>query len=667
MRAQDCPVEWGVIPRQDLEMKRYEPDTNASAVILCDYIETCVNNDLGLDSQRHVRIKILNENGYSWATETIRLYLGDEDDRMGDIEGTTYFLDKDGLVQKKELEKGDIIKEKEDEHHSIVRFTMPRLVPGCIIEYTYTIHYASLWSVPDWSFQASEPVLWSEYRLRYPKAITFNGIKKGYESFTIDEVLEKTQLFFGKAKNYLGQTSAACYERRMVMKNVPALRGEPYITTLKDYYTGIDMQFSGYFNNYSGVTNVLDTWSRFVDDHAEEYAKIIDQTGSLKKQTDAIIKDSESPEEKVRAIYTWISQSITCDGRWGLYPGKSVNEILETKKGTSADIAVLFISMLQYINIPACPVILSTRENGKIQELYPIVAQFNHVIVQAQVGTKSVLLDATNPVRPPEILPANILGVKGLLIQEKNVQWVEIPSVTQHVTISLSTLFIEPDGSIHGSLETKCQGYANVEVRQKLREKKDLKVIEDEFNTESSGFTVDSAVVEGKDSLEQPIVLHAEVQSSSYSQTTDSLMYINPCVLKRLKANPFKSQNRKFDIDYGYCRNNFSVTKIFIPKGYELRERPRSLMLSAAKGDVGYTRMMDADSALVQMIIRFEVKRPVVKAQWYREIKELYANIVSAESEQIILAKKKEPTSLMQQQSKSAPAAKTKTKRAKTK
>ena len=72
--------------------------------MLYDYIETFVNDNLGLDSERHVRIKILNEKGYEWATKTERLYIDDEEDRISDIEGVTYYLDKDGKQQEKELD-----------------------------------------------------------------------------------------------------------------------------------------------------------------------------------------------------------------------------------------------------------------------------------------------------------------------------------------------------------------------------------------------------------------------------------------------------------------------------------------------------------------------------------------------------------------------------------
>ena len=46
--SQDAPITWGDIPRADLEMKSYEPDSNASAVILCDYGESHYNDLLNM-------------------------------------------------------------------------------------------------------------------------------------------------------------------------------------------------------------------------------------------------------------------------------------------------------------------------------------------------------------------------------------------------------------------------------------------------------------------------------------------------------------------------------------------------------------------------------------------------------------------------------------------
>ena len=69
--TQSPPITWGDIPRADLEMKSFPKDTNASAVVLCDYGESYFNDDLNIVFNRHVRIKILTTKGYEWGTASI--------------------------------------------------------------------------------------------------------------------------------------------------------------------------------------------------------------------------------------------------------------------------------------------------------------------------------------------------------------------------------------------------------------------------------------------------------------------------------------------------------------------------------------------------------------------------------------------------------------------
>ncbi|HTR82188.1 MAG TPA: DUF3857 domain-containing protein, partial [Bacteroidota bacterium] len=163
--AQDPPMEWGVIPKVDLEMKSYDPDPDAAAVILCDYGESSFNDDLNLVFKKHMRIKILTAKGYDWGTQSIVIHSSTPKEFIRDIEGVTYWLGENGEVEKKELESSDIFTENIDANRTQYRFTLPALKPGCIVEFRYSISTDNWALVHDWEFQYSEPVFWSEYRL----------------------------------------------------------------------------------------------------------------------------------------------------------------------------------------------------------------------------------------------------------------------------------------------------------------------------------------------------------------------------------------------------------------------------------------------------------------------------------------------------------------------
>ncbi len=69
----------------------------------------------------------------------------------------------------------------------------------------------------------------------------------------------------------------------------------------------------------------------------------------------------------------------------------------EEKKGNVADINLLLTALCRHQGLEASPVILSTRTNGYAVEDYPLLSDYNYVIVRVQLNGKDYLLDASRP------------------------------------------------------------------------------------------------------------------------------------------------------------------------------------------------------------------------------------------------------------------------------
>ncbi|HEY6953534.1 MAG TPA: transglutaminase domain-containing protein, partial [Bacteroidota bacterium] len=388
--AQDPPVEWGIIPKADLEMKSFPADPNASALILCDYGDTKFDNELDLVFTQYLRVKILTTKGYDWGTKSVVLTTEDGAERIRDIEGATYSLDDNGAVVTAILDKKDIFEEKADGKHTRYRFTLPGLKPGCVIEMRYTTVSKYMSDVPDWVFQSSEPVRWSEYRLTSPKQIVYTVVTNGFEPYAVNELKDVSLAFTGVASSYLGGTLQQGVMARWVLKNAPALREEPFTTTVQDYVNKIDVQLSRYTFAGEGTREVLRTWPSLLKEllDSRNFGNKIDVTRAVRKQTEAITASCRTPEEKMKAIYNWVSTSVVWTGQDRIFADQDVNDVLDTKKGSNAEMTFLLLSMLKSAGIEAAPVLLSTRSHGKSQEIYPILGQFNYVLSRATIGNQ---------------------------------------------------------------------------------------------------------------------------------------------------------------------------------------------------------------------------------------------------------------------------------------
>ncbi len=640
VKAQDSPIEWGEVPMEDLLMTTFPGDSNASAVILCDFGESRLNNDINIEFTRLLRIKILNEKGYDLATHSISLYTEDDEEALEDIEAVTYKLDENGEITENELDDDNIFEEEVSDTRTNYKFTMPALSPGCIIDIKYSIKASNLTFLRDWTFQWEEPVVWSEYRVIMPRTIAYAFVSMGYEQWAIKENTETTQAFMGNAAAYFGGNIVNCNQYRWVVKNIPALRDVPYITTLSDYQNRVQAQLAGYAVRGVGMKRVLQSWDTVVEELREhhDFGDKIDVTGDVEDLTAEITKGLQTPKEKLEAVYNWVTKSIVWDGRQRVFANDEADDVLEYKKGNSADITFLLLSMLRSAGIEGEPMILSTRGNGKIQSLYPIISQFNLTIARVKVGSETFFIDATSPLRPLSQLPEKILNVRALVIKEGPLEWQDIRSSETDDEKGVVNVHINEDGTLTADAEMMYGIYTGLSLRDDLKDETDVDLAKDLFDTESTGLEIDSVQISNKEDIVSPLIVRAWFSSPGYIQKGGDMMYFNPILVDRTKDNPFKAEKRDFPIDYSYPRSETVVTNVYFPVSYELKEKYESKNFGSS--DFTYKReLVDTDGG-VQIISKFNIKKPEIKSLHYERLKEFYGRKISSDAAMMVLGLK---------------------------
>jgi hypothetical protein len=635
------PMKWGEIPMADLQMKSFPKDTNATALILGDYGESFFDDNLNIVYKRHLRVKILTSRGYEWATHSVTLFTEKRTESISDIEGVTYRLDENGDIIRNKLNESDIFKEAYNDKWTRFRFTLPALQPGCIIEMRYTVKTTNPVLMREWVFQHNEPVRWSEYRVRFPKRIAYSGILQGYENFAVKEQEEVTQVFSGAAESFLGSPMPKCYQWRWVLKDAPAIRKEPFITTTDDYVNKVKLQLSGYARPEGNIEKVLEDWPALVKEllDRKDYYGRIEETSEVGDLAEKITMGINDPEEKLKAIYNWLRSSIVWSGEERVFPEQNPDDLLESKKGNNADITVLLLSLLKSAGIMGEPVILSTRENGRVLDLYPVISQFNYVIARINVGSKSFLLDATDPYRPMSLLPEKVLDTKGLVLNDENIQWIDIQSGTTSLNTSLVMLTVSEDGSVAGNFQKVITDYSLLNLRQELGGKKEVEVARENFETERLGISIDSVAFSFKEEPVLSVTISSTFSSNSYAQKNGSIIYINPQVADRIWQNPFKSEIRRYPVDYGYKRKTSTTVIIKFPEGYELKEKLKDISIYGGNKDFSFKRLSEIQGNTLFLKSSIGISSTQIGPEFYEQLRTFYEKIVSAESEQIVLSR----------------------------
>lgn len=125
-------------------------------------------------------------------------------------------------------------------------------------------------------------------------------------------------------------------------------------------------------------------------------------TDELKAQTDRIIAEAKTPEEKIRLIYTYVStrtRYIGIDLGIGRYQPHTAMTVFENQYGDCKDKDTLLEAMLQSAGFTTAPALIGAGVD--LSPDIPSPGFFNHVITTvAQPGGSTIWLDST-----PELSP----------------------------------------------------------------------------------------------------------------------------------------------------------------------------------------------------------------------------------------------------------------------
>ena len=178
----------GKVTIQELNQKKHATDTSAVAAILFSkgksFIEYTNTDGFVLISEIEYKIKIYKKEGLNWANKEIAYYVGGTSKESASINKATTYNLVNGKIEKTKLNGEGEFKEDVNKNWNSLKFTMPNVKEGSIIEYKYTIKSKYFSNLQDWRFQQIIPVDYSEYKTIIPEYFSYNFYTRG--SFKLD-------------------------------------------------------------------------------------------------------------------------------------------------------------------------------------------------------------------------------------------------------------------------------------------------------------------------------------------------------------------------------------------------------------------------------------------------------------------------------------------------
>ena len=107
-----------------------------------------------------------------------------------------------------------------------------------------------------------------------------------------------------------------------------------------------------------------------------------------------------------------------------------------------------------------------------------------------------------------------------------------------------------------------------------------------------------------------------------------------------MKENPFKSETRKYPVDYGYNKESVIVTKLLIPDNFALKELPKPVEIKLPDNSAGFRYESKISGNEITITSSLNINKPVFIFNEYSNLRGLYNQMIKKHSEPVILKKK---------------------------
>jgi transglutaminase-like putative cysteine protease len=635
--AQTYSKEFGKVGKDEVELQSCNFDKSAEAIVLFDIAKSrFVDTDKGLSIlfERATRIKIFAESGLNWAEIEVPFYTdGDYLEEVTDIEASTYNFE-DGQLTLTKLDPSQCQVEKINKYWSNKKFALPNVKPGSIIEYRYKIHTPDVFKLHDWEFQWKIPNMYSEYQVLMTPFYTYTWLLQGASKFDYQSTEKQKGLprYFAGIEYYeLNNT--------FVMKDIPAFKDEEFITSINDYIMKIDFQLSKIYYPSGSTRDIQTTWPKMVEDllKSEEFGKYLKKSAKAFKKVispDSILNKSD--QEKFNYVLNYVKANYNWNKIRGKYTTKTVNELMKEKVGSCADINLFTIGLLNAAGIEAYPVIISTRDNGKIKYDYPFSHFFNYVIVMARFDNKTILSDATEILCANDRIPTRCINDKGLIIKDGDVEWTILEcnyASTQQMSMQINKIDTV-NLTQYVKIQSSTNEYLGLYMRNNYGE--NIEKIKEHIN-EDEGITLIDSTIVVKNQLDKKKSYILTYDVAFPVEKINGKIYLSPFLSEIMSDNPLKQNSRSYPIDMTYPERRVYSSTIEIPEGYKLDFVPAGTKTSDKLVDMEYNVVQNENKIVITFGYCF--KKSVYAAEDYGKLKFYFNQIVRKGSEKVVLSK----------------------------
>ena len=636
LSAQAQNLKFGKPTDDELKMTVYAEDPEADAVELCRLVDVSyayLNSGFKVFYRVKCRLKVLKPEGKRVADQTITYRISESSKSVREIvtglKATAYNLEGDNVVKTK-MESSMTNEEMLDKYQKVVKFSVPQVKVGTVIEYEYKLESDFYWDLYDWYAQSDVPVQYTRYDLAYPEWLQFNIEETGVNH--IDRQVSKGNMNFGGGESV--NTKVYVFEGR----NLPALKDDGFVWHAADYGNKVTHELGGITIPGALYKNYTQTW----EDIDRMLLSDSDFGGRLKKSSpfkteiasSGILSISDK-RERIAAVYQMLKNKVRWNGYYAFW-GKPATKVLSEGTGTNADINFLLINMLQDAGIESFPVVLRNRTRGVLPLSHASLKYLTSFVVGVQ-DTDSTLLFIDGSVEDGylNVLPPTLLVSRARVINKNGTgYWVNI----QNGASGDETTVVEGSLNANGLMTCKKRRILLKETAASLR--KEWRTAKDSMEMiskiqERDGIEVINYKLDGKTEF-SPKVTETMEFTKQFDATGDKI-YINPLVTAPMKESPFTDAARILPVEFPFVQSESVSVVINLPEGYQVEEMPKPFALKM--NGLTVQVLGTVNGSRIQMRYKTTIEKTFYTQEEYQELKSFFDQLVEHANYMLVVKK----------------------------
>ena len=574
-------LKWGKPTDQELQMTEYAADKDADAVVLCQMTKVYynfVNGDFKVTYQVSSRLKVLKPDGKRVADRNIVYYENETNRRRREIvtglKATAYNLEGGKLVKTK-MEHSMVNEERLDKNQVLLKFSVPQVKVGTVIEYEYRIESDLFYDIRDWYAQSDIPVLYTSYDLSIPEWFKFNIEQTGVNHLESKTSEQSMTLFFnGESENI------ETHEQTFTGHNLPALKGDDYVWCAEDYGNKVTAELAGIYIPGAVHENYTTSWTdidkQLMED--EEFGGRLKKSSPLKAEiTAAGIPAIADKKERFAAVWQLLRNKVRWNGEYAFW-GKSASRILKEGTGTNADMNFLLINMLQDAGIEAVPLLMRTRNKGMLPLSHSSLKYLNTFAVGIQTNdSTTAFFDCSAEDGYLNVLPAKLLVNRARMVRKGTPgAWVNLQAAASSRETTAIQAKLSADGMVSAKKSSILSEQAAAARRRTWREAKDSVELIHKMQ-EQDGIEIQSYQIDGRHDF-SPVVKE-QVAFTKQCDAAGDMIYLNPLIINPIKESPFTAAERDLPIEFPFKQSETVNVVLTLPEGYAVEEVPKPIQL----------------------------------------------------------------------------------------